>query len=788
MTIETGVISNYVALNANTNTSRVKLTSNVKTRNLDAGRCSNAVLARLRDGEASVEVIFDFNEARKTVCNIRLPNEERPAQAPVAAPAPARMPVPLERYPGRPATAGDFHNPYNFVPTRQRPDQGELSDHVPDSLSRMHEDRFSGRMRVKWVAVTPLLVPDASRAGVTADDARHTTLPVRVDHDGHPYLAATSIKGVVRATVEALTNSRFGVANAALSKDRLGLRRTTQQARDLIPVQLVEVDGRLRARAYRGRRHVPLDGVMAAAWLPFYGHRVLHADGTLPKHGQEVVAVIERNRHPRGFGYDKVVSLHDANAQPVPGDGQFAFSGVVVVTGRGADNKHDERVFFDDRDGPEFLEIGQDAEEHWRALMEDSTALLREAQSSPGPEWPLHLTDPGRRIFGPGLLAYAEVEDSIITKLLPTTVSRDLHPESPRQRIQDWVRPAKTAEELSLADRLFGWVRSGNGEGPGALRGRVRITPSVGDKEVREFDMPLQILSTPKPQQGRFYLGKVDDTNTGLVSAHDVGLTKEQAGYRGAWLDKGGNHPRGFKVYPHHANRVDPPGAAEPYWSPTKDPLTTEFIRPRPTEGGDPARRDSQNRSIQGWVEPGTSFEFDVWVDNLTQVELGALCYVLWVSGLQTENEPVMHLRVGGGKPLGFGSVTTEIVGADIEGTATTRSRWSSWGSIERPPAERGRRPVIDAMKAFKDEMRARYGNENGFDAVPMVAALRAAAMGFPDNKPVHYPRLASEVDRDGLTYQWFVENDRMEHGQVRNAHPLQDLATDTGLPYFDNP
>ena len=130
----------------------------------------------------------------------------------------------------------------------------------------------------------------------------------------------------------------------------------------------------------------------------------------------------------------------------------------------------------------------------------------------------------------------------------------------------------------------------------------------------------LAILGQPKPAQGRFYLGDA----TGREQR--AGLSKGQAGYRD------GNRVRGPKVYPHHAQ-----GLKQEAW-----------------RGHE---RTRQNRSLTGWVKPGVAFEFDLHVTNLTRVELGGL---LWLLSL-----PAGHfLRLGLGKPLGFGSVRAEVVEA----------------------------------------------------------------------------------------------------------------------------
>lgn len=103
-----------------------------------------------------------------------------------------------------------FHNPYNFVPAPPRKtNHPELGDHEPIGHHVLHPDRYTGVIRVKMRAVTPLLIPDAANAVDVGDE--HMSFPVRLDADGKPYIPPTSVKGMIRSAYEAITNSRLAV-------------------------------------------------------------------------------------------------------------------------------------------------------------------------------------------------------------------------------------------------------------------------------------------------------------------------------------------------------------------------------------------------------------------------------------------------------------------------------------------------------------------------------------------------------------------------------------------------
>ena len=103
-----------------------------------------------------------------------------------------------------------FENPYNFIPALPRgTTHATLGDAKHTGLPghhRYHAGKWSGRISVELTTVTPLLIPDSGMK----DANGHKTFGIRKE-DQAPYLPPTSIKGVLRAAYEAVTNSRMGV-------------------------------------------------------------------------------------------------------------------------------------------------------------------------------------------------------------------------------------------------------------------------------------------------------------------------------------------------------------------------------------------------------------------------------------------------------------------------------------------------------------------------------------------------------------------------------------------------
>lgn len=115
------------------------------------------------------------------------------------------------KQPGTPMNR-EFHNPYNFIPTPPRPSNSgtPLDDAEPMGHDKYHANRWSGRISVTLTTHTPLLIP-ATQNMRENKATQHKTFPTRLDGQGRPYLPSTSIKGMLRAAYEAITNSRLAV-------------------------------------------------------------------------------------------------------------------------------------------------------------------------------------------------------------------------------------------------------------------------------------------------------------------------------------------------------------------------------------------------------------------------------------------------------------------------------------------------------------------------------------------------------------------------------------------------
>jgi CRISPR-associated protein (TIGR03986 family) len=723
-----------------------------------------------------------------------------------------------------------FHNPYNFIPAPPRVTDGPLADAPPVGHHRYHQDHWSGTISVQLTTKTPLLILDAAEG--TTSDRDHKTFPTRLTASGEPYLAPPSAKGMLRSAYEAVTNSRMAILGA--HDERLAYRMDAGEGLSLVPARisrgmvhlLLGETADIPTESTGGRWEIPRK-LMYAAWLRRYRQPHRKEWGELAEHGRSVWAFVTRWQHDRpSFDFWNVVALRDgAAAKPTdePTDDRTDWEkarpaqmssghwvhGHVCITNQNIDRKHDERVFFlgDEHPKAATLSVPLDVEimRQWRELIRNYQAAHRDQEvwqrradrgnviapevwkgRDPGDTaWSRHIYEDGKprhdnrqpqpdtAQLADGTLCYARVDHDgngyKVRALYPVMIARKLFEADPNELLHESLKPATSLAQLSPADRVFGWV---NQDGSGAYRGNLRIGPVHGRAEdVLRFEsaVPLAILGQPKPQQVRFYAAS-DQSGKPLPD----GTTKDRGYLRGRGL-------RGRKTYPHHA------GLPRGYWDePWVDRTQSaqglwhqEYRRPRDTGGAE--QRDDQNRSVISWVREGASFTFDIHVTNLSDTEIGAL---LWLLRLDEAH----YFRLGGGKPLGFGSVRLETTAVSLRDGAAWRAYCQTLIASDEDRTI-GRRissmvePLFgECIDAFTSAVAQAYGNDRAFGDVPFIRAFMQAAKGFADGLPIHYPRLQAAPHPDGKSFEWFVANDR-KGGPKLALSELQK--PDPGLPWL---
>lgn len=700
-----------------------------------------------------------------------------------------------------------FHNPYSFAPCPTRnlthPFAG---DHDPTDPSRTEDHsrywpgRFSGSIEVKMTVVTPLLLPK---------------IPEVSNHNGHrtydplDRVPVTSFKGMIRSAYEIITNSRFGVLGPQ-HRDRLSWRRKASAG--VVPGQIRHdpTTDNWAVHLYCGTSTIgpngKASGPLYAAWIDAYPKPSWAGNITaLPATGTSVHAALVECGHQKapGASHDPwtfwlVVGMWDhapseeelsavlqslaahsngrakwsyKNGQPKRPDDLKVVEGIVVQSGPIAQNKHCERLFFDNKGG-RALDLPKPVLNAYNLLLRHYREVHEGETATPRIPYGRHITTPSS--LSDGDFVYVQVRQQgagyLVEKIFPVQISRDLHDVPPLDCLDRSLKPASCLAELSPADRLFGWT---NPSGHGAWRGKVRIealglTGPNGQEHVLRFvdqgqamTLPLSILGSPKPSYGRFYVGD------GNGNPQREGIPKEQTGYTDT------KRLRGRKVFWNHkaiatnANYWNRPWQDRTANNQAVSGFHQEYRQP---DAAGP--QSNQNVSFTGWIQPGSVARFRMRVENLTREELGALLYLL-------ELPEGVLLAMGHGKPLGFGRVRISLASSAPVKVAPNEN-WESlyWSElVDDWVNEQGF--FLDESKwesfreAFKRAMRDAYSGtlqnpDHTYDELPFVKAFLHVNRG--DNLPVHYPRTApARLDGNGTlrpSYEWFVANDREQHGR----------------------
>ncbi|MGC5388566.1 TIGR03986 family type III CRISPR-associated RAMP protein [Micromonospora chalcea] len=691
------------------------------------------------------------------------------------------------------ATAGGFVNPYTFVPTLPRSTESgsrladtDLEDGPPPSHAYHREGQWSGTLALTLTTVTPLLLP-VPAASQPKDGIR--TFDVRTDPDGRPLIHGASFKGALRSAYETITASRYGVFFE--HHERLAYRVSANTALELTPARVhQDEDGTRFFRLCRGdaewaQRSRSGNQAQYAALVPAYGKDPVHRLGDLAAgplsrhHGAQVYArvVVPGNGGSRTWRATDLARteqelqahLH-ASPRGAHGDGRHRIvRGWLSATGHSIATKHDERLFVETSglDVP----VTDEHVSYWQSVLraydqaqgyhDPKATYRRDPATASGIERSQHVpSSPELRGLPPGTLVYVKYDEARkqVTEVHPVMIGRLPFEASPGDLLHESLRPARDREQLSPADRLFGWVsprrsddETDTDDRASGYRGRLRIrsiTCLTDDWRPGAFPaegVTLAPLSSPKPTQFRFYASP-DQTGKPMPRA-----ARKTEGY----ADGGGL--RGRKMYRWREEKPD-------YWQPT--------CRSNDPSRGYLALKDHEEHSSQlvrhrGWVRPEVTFQVELFLDGVPTAELGALLWLL----TRGQDTP---LRLGAGKPYGFGVVTVQL---DWDRTRLWDAAGvrAGWLRLTRPePVDAGQ------LTALADRFDAvSRGNEVLREATASYLAAAAAVAS-----PVHYPRTSPEPQAE--SYRWFVENDRMKGGKAVEGWALPHVRdAEQQLPYL---
>lgn len=725
---------------------------------------------------------------------VRRPNNsiEKILPAPDAAPMPPQVPPSATaaqrgRSVGtRPrARNGYFANPYNFVPfsvaMRELPG---LAERPALSQDRAADGCYSAKLVLKLETVTPLLTMEQQGK----QSGQPTKYSVRRDPEGRPLVAGASVKGMLRSLYEQVTSSRLGIFSHT---SPLSVRAVTG---DAAPMSPSKSDGLLMARVTEHNEGTSIalaiqgtirpsvvtrtaqvntivsvdDGTPGFAGIHL-GARV-HAWLQLIEHDEPAVGQRPRKHYywwrtlrvsPTTIGAPTAPTTAPGRWNtPVPGQPLIEVEAVAHRTGHTIGNKHAERLFVDrlitaaaaSLTNTSLPLTGKGYDQTiagWREKLESFTGDPR-----PGVVKADYVLHP--ELWAPlkvGQTLFLRRHTSGRVEFYPGMITRESFAYSPEDLLRNEgtgtaeLLPAGSSTNLTAADRIFGWVPPERSTQPNSgQRGQLRVggVRCTSDRAVPNLGATWQLatLNSPKPSHARFY--------TRDSSGDPIHGSAKRDGY------EKDDRLAGYKVYPHHER-------ADDYWKMPDAGWPSPASFPKDSAGhfknylSAPGAAEAVSVMITDWVSPGTTFEVSLYLTSATRDELAALLWILTLS------DDRLVLKMGMGKPLGFGSilVSVEWEQSTIRSTDQLREHFQHLADGPRVGAEDARTWISEFDAAFLHRAPKVYQS--------IVAAARGTELA------AHYPRTAPmtvEAPPQAETYNWFVDNERQPTGR-KHALPL---------------
>jgi CRISPR-associated protein (TIGR03986 family) len=399
-----------------------------------------------------------------------------------------------------------------------------------------------------------------------------------------------------------------------------------------------------------------------------YQHQKIYVDIEPLEQDHFFIQQTNRNgkqRHPDL--YLRFRKVHSASCNPAPG----LQKGTLVITGD-MQHKHLEFVFLDERlnEYPVDEEIIRRFQDDDQITKWQEKAYPKDKPSRGSREQDGYLRD-GEPVF------FLLNNDNTVRFFGRAQMFRLPYEHSPLKFVPPKLRDTSLTD---IAEAIFGYV-DGKKPRKEAYASRVFITDATlqpnQDKKVKsslDKEPDKILLSSPKPTTFQHYLVQTSDKKPEL---------KHYASQPPTDTQEGETVIRGHKLYWHKKYK--------------KQEI--------------PENADSQTSLIKP-IDPGIKFTFDIHFENLSDIELGALLWVLSLSRdksqpLETDKTKEKYcFSLGMGKPLGMGAVKIDY---DLHLSDRT-SRYSNlfdgdqWKTGQENQAETAKHEK-DCVKAFEDFM-----------------------------------------------------------------------------------
>ncbi|KAB8321187.1 TIGR03986 family CRISPR-associated RAMP protein [Tolypothrix campylonemoides VB511288] len=564
--------------------------------------------------------------------------------------------------------------PYNFVELPEKVVEAELeSNGKLRNNDRYYPDRHTGKIICTLKTESPLYI----RCGLTpADFAAFSDKPNEeltteqrkkkaefFQHPAnlHPVLPGSSLRGMLRTLVEIVSFSKIEIVS---DQKKFFFRAVAADSDDPLKGKYTELIGNLAKNVKAGYLEKRAD-----KWVirPAQGDTFLRVKEEDIKADVPSLITMEKGNYlPQ---YIEISFEENNNCLNISEDREaYPLKGILVTSGNmldtGRTTEAERRKLLARKEGRKYhyivlqadssatpIEISEDAIRDYRDSLTDFQ------KSKPFEDHPKNPFDEnmgflkvGRPIFYCG----SPTDKPIVTLFgqspnfrIPYTPKND----GKAATAVDFIpKDVGESDKIDLADAIFGFVRrrkkkkeqvsvtNDKKEREQSRAGRVFISDAHYKTDengiwLTDDTITPQILASPKPTTFQHYLVQPEHTKA----------VKSELKHYGKSITE--TVIRGHKLYWHK-------GAV------SKKQIETDATETEIQE------KQSQYTEIKP-IKAGVSLEFTIHFENLSDVELGALLWVLSLSGENTEKLKLVNLdgsvkyrlSLGMGKPLGMGAV-----------------------------------------------------------------------------------------------------------------------------------
>lgn len=568
----------------------------------------------------------------------------------------------------------DF-NPYNFVPFG-------ISIKLP-SPKESNEKEISGKIECVLTCLTPLFI-----GGKREEQQNAPTKIYFFESNGQITIPASSLRGMVRSVIEAITQSCFSVFDG----ERLSYRLPTSLAKDL-RAGIIE--------------QMPADGKpgmireMDRAWIAMANDSGLVKDVLVGKGNTTnyKIAKLAGNEHSGNKGKFNIQTIYrlmktkkGKKIRVGPFKVATSYSsgkieGILKITGRSIPKrKKRERVFFNSGN---LYEFGiKEVYEYNRILEEQLETWEKDTKA-------FDLTE--KKKLSVGSLVYFKEDNNKATKISRVEIPRVLYETSREDLLPDKFNKCSDIKNLCTACSLFGFVEEKKSKVSRLLFSDAEWINGPG---LHVNFIELKPLGSPHPTSYNFYLYDPDDSK--IVRNYDGFQILNNRGDK--WGTKGKIKLRGRKFYFHQPNEKN----------------LNEYC--------DYSEETRQLRNLIQPVLPDTQFKFSIHFKNLTEAEVGLLYYAIIL-----END-LAH-KLGMGKAIGLGSVKISIK----EIKYFDKKDWLTWSitSTKKFSNSDCDKEVTEKVNKFLKAVKKLTGND--FYNLPQISALKKI-LNFSNAQKKYYP------------------------------------------------